>query len=106
MTRDLQLHLRALRQDAAHHLDVGLVVLDVVHEALVVVALGRRQRRRRSSAPCRCGAARGSVRMNVEPFAGGAARSQRAAHQLGQALADHQADAGAFDAPSARGRAG
>ena len=94
--RHLQLHLAALRQDAAHDLDVGFVVLDVVDDAPVVVGrLGSRGRRGRS-ARCPGRSARGRRRMNDEPSPGTLWTPQRAAHQLGQAPADHQADAGAL----------
>ena len=68
--RDLHLDLRPLRQDAAHHLDVGLVVLDVVDDPPVVV---RRQPASRSSRDDRTvsgSIALGSLRMNDEPSPG------------------------------------
>ena len=68
--RDAQLDLRPLRQDAAHHLGVGLVVLDVVHIAAAVarqVRLERRPAARRRSASSRRAAAASSTKVEPSP---------------------------------------
>ena len=60
----------ALREDAAHHLDVGLVVLDVVDDAAVVVGGQGLERRRASERTVSGSTAFGSLRMNDEPSPG------------------------------------
>ena len=85
--------------------DIGLVVLDVVHMP-APVRLRRpsvRARRRLGVLP---DVARGRRSTKVDPWPAPAAGLQRAAHQLGQTAADDEPDAGAFDRPSSRGRAG
>ena len=95
--RHRQLQLRALHQHAAHHFDVGLVVLDVVHPPLPVAA-GRRRRRRRGGRVDGTFVGQRQPQHESRALAVGALGLQAAAHQFGQAAADGQPDAGALGA--------